>query len=69
MNETITLVISAPEIGVEELTFNTPSELFFEHGNVKNVYKRLQKGETWHLLNDTMLPPYPGGSKVTLKVN
>lgn len=65
--ETITLLVKVPMEEVEEVVFSSESQLFFKYGNIKHVYKRLKRGETWHLLNDTMLPPFPAGSKVTLK--
>ena len=67
MNTNITLIVKAPNEEVEELTFRSVDEMLFEHGNLKSIWKRIMRGETWHVLNDKMFPPYPAGTKVTIK--
>ena len=67
MNTDITLVVKAPYEEVEELTFSSVDEMLLEHGNLRCIWKRIMRGETWHILNDKMFSPYPGGTKVTIK--
>ena len=63
----IEIEVTLPNGDVETEVYNTAEALFYKYGNIKSMFSRLASGETWHLVNDTMMPPFRAGSKVRFK--
>ena len=61
------LVIELPS-GEEELhTCRTDASCKKKFGIRDSVFEKLKKGQVWPISNDRTFPPYPAGSKVSIR--
>lgn len=61
------LVVELPNGEVEEHTCRTDASCKKKFGIKDNIFAKLKKGQVWPIPNDRAFPPYPAGSKVSIK--